>query len=183
MAEIRLHMCSLSLVHCMLKIQSSGSWVMVSETTSFLLENATQVPEAPSCFCFTHPTQQIMVMLITCRDYEISRLIKQELQNLGDLTNNSFYHSVKHRPAHNYYRVKKDQKSGILRQKKKGKGKKETRGQPASQSIRIPAGLGVKHFNAVFWLQEFLNWPGFIHVAPFLEQKQKKVIGMNETKV
>ena len=63
------------------------------------------------------------------------------------------------------------------------KGKKKLRGQPASQSIRIPAGLGVKHCNAVFWLQEFLSWPGFIHVAPFLKQKREKVIGMNETKI
>lgn len=123
-----------------------------------------------------------MVMLITCTDYEISRLIKQDLGNLGEFTNNSFtiLYSItsQHITTSKLRKARKVEYSS--RKKKRRREKKKLRGLPASQSIRIPAGLGVKHCNAVFWLQEFLNCSGFIHVALFLEQKQEKVIGMNE---
>ena len=60
-----------------------------------LSDNATQVAEAPyrplaNAFLF-HSAEQIIVMRITCTDYEISGLIKQDL---GNVYQQFFYHSV-----------------------------------------------------------------------------------------
>lgn len=68
-------------------------------------------------------------MLITCTDYEISRLIKQDLGNLGEFTNNSFtiLYSItsQHITTSKLRKARKVEYSS--RKKKKTERKKETK--------------------------------------------------------